>query len=218
MRLSIQIIHTDGGVQAQKPVRRRRKGRNKLLFLTVLCAALGLAGFGVYSAYTATTTNTGNSFASGTVSITDNDSSTAMLSLANAKPGDADSSCVRVTYTGSLAANVHLYGASSGGLAPYLTLTITRGTDPSPSFDSCAGFTADATNYIGQGAGVIYQGALNAFGTDWATGVVDPITGTPESWTLNEFHSYRYTITLNDNNAAQNQTGTASFTWEARNS
>ncbi len=195
MRLSIQIIHTDGGGQAQRPVRRRR-GRSKLLFLSVLCAALGLAGFGVYSAYTATTTNTGNSFASGTVSITDNDSSTAMLSLANAKPGDSDSSCVRVTYTGSLAANVHLYGASSGGLAPYLTLTITRGTDPSPSFDSCTGFTPDATNYIGAGAGIVYQGALSAFGTNWATGVVDPVTGSPESWTLNEFHSYRYTITL----------------------
>ncbi len=217
MRLSIQIIHTDGGVQAKRPVRRRR-GRSKLLFLTVLFAALGLAGFGVYSAYTATTTNTGNSFASGSVSITDNDSSTAMLSLANAKPGDSDSSCVRVTYTGSLAANVHLYGASSGGLAPYLTLTITRGTDPSPSFDSCAGFTPDATNYIGAGAGVVYTGALSAFGTDWATGVVDPVTGSPESWTLNEFHSYRYTITLADNNAAQSQSGTASFTWEARNS
>jgi hypothetical protein len=218
MRLSIQIIHSDGGgVYAPRPRRRKRRGKLLLATALVLCTALGLAGFGVYSAYTATTTNTGNAFASGTVAIQDNDSSTAMLALANAKPGDSDSSCVRVTYTGTLAANVHLYGASSGALAPYLTLTITRGTDPSPTFDACGGFTADATNYIGAGAGIVYQGSLTALGTNWATGIVDPPTGGPESWTTGEFHSYRYTITLDDNNAAQNQTGSASFTWEARN-
>jgi hypothetical protein len=217
MRLSIEIIHADGSVRPPGPRRRKRRGKLLLATTVILCTALGLAGFGVYSAYTATTSNTGDSFASGSVAIQDNDSSTAMLALANAKPGDSDSSCVRVTYTGSLSANVRLYGASSGALAPYLTLTITRGTDPAPSFDSCAGFTADATNYIGAGAGIVYQGGLAALGTNWATGVVDPTSGSPETWTNAEFHSYRYTISLDDNNAAQNQTGTASFTWEARN-
>ncbi len=218
MRLSIQIIHANGSVRPPRPRRRNGIGRGKLLAATVLCAALGLAGFGVYSAFTATSGNTGNSFEAGSVAIQDNDSGTAMLSLANAKPGDADSSCVRVTYTGTLAANVRLYGASSGALAPYLTLTITRGTDSSPSFDSCTNFTADATNYIGAGAGVVFTGTLPTLGTNWATGIVDPTSGSPESWTTGEFHSYRYTITLADNNAAQGLTGSTSFTWEARNS
>ena len=43
---------------------------------------------------------------------------------------------------------------------------MTRGTDSSPSFASCANFTADSTNYIGSGAGVIYSGNLSAFWID----------------------------------------------------
>jgi hypothetical protein len=141
-----------------------------------------------------------------------------MLALANAKPTDADTSCINVTYTGSLASSVRLYSTQTGTLGGYLTLTITRGTDSSPSFDSCTNFTADATNYIGQGAGVIYSGNLSGFPTTYAGGLVDPLAGSPESWTTNEAHSYKFTVTLQDVNAAQGLSGTAGFTWEARNS
>jgi len=176
-----------------------------------------VAGVGSYAVFTATTGNTGNSFASGTVAIEDNDSNSAMLSLANAKPGDADTSCIRIEYTGSLDSTVRLYGSVSGGLADYLTLTVTRGTDSSPSFDSCANFTADATNYIGAGNGVVYSGPLSAFPASYAAGIVDPTSGTPETWSENEAHSYRFVVTLEDDNAAQGLTGDASFIWEARN-
>ncbi len=94
---------------------------------------------------------------------------------------------------------------------------MTRGTDSNPSFDSCTNFTADGTNYIGQGNGVIYSGALSAFPANWASGVVDPTPGSPESWTNPETHSYRFAVTLQDVEAAQGLNGTASFTWEARN-
>lgn len=176
-----------------------------------------VAGVGSYAVFTATTGNTGNSFASGTVAIEDNDSNTAMLALANAKPGDADTSCIRIEYTGSLDSTVRLYGSVSGGLTDYLTLTVARGTDSSPSFDSCSNFTADAANYIGAGNGVVYSGPLSAFPVSYAAGIVDPTSGTPETWSQNEAHSYRFVVTLVDDNAAQGLTGNASFTWEARN-
>jgi len=81
----------------------------------------------------------------------------AVLSLANAKPGAVSTGCLNVSYTGTLPANVKLYGTGGGtGLNQYLNLVVTRGTfTGTPPAGSCTGFTADSTNYITQGAGVM---------------------------------------------------------------
>ena len=191
--------------------------RRLLLSALVLAGLVAVSGAATYSAFSSQTSNTGNSFAAGTVLITDNDLGTAMLALSNAKPGDNDTSCILLTYSGTLDSTVRLYGTVAGGLAPYLTLTVTRGTDSAPSFDSCASFSADPTDYIGAGAGVIYQAALSAFPATYATGLVDPTSGSPESWTASEVHSYRFVVTLVNDNNAQGQNATAAFTWEAQN-
>ncbi len=172
---------------------------------------------GTFAAFTAVAGNGGNAISSGTVAIADNDGGSAMLSLSSVFPGASDTSCVRVTTSGSLASSVRLYTTLSGSLAPYLTLTVTRGTDASPSFDSCAGFTPDATNYVGAGLGVVYSGTLSAFPSTSAAGLVDPTAASPESWTSGESHSYSFRLTLQNVAAAQGLSGTATFTWEARN-
>ncbi len=215
MGIRIEITRNGRRVGAASP--RAQRSRKALLTLLVVGILGTVTGVGSYSAFTATTGNAGNSFASGTVSIEDNDSGAAMLSLANAKPTDADTSCIKVKYTGTLASSVRLYGSVTGTMPSYMTLTVTRGTQASPSFDSCTGFTADATNYLGAGNGVIYQGNLSAFPATYGAGIVDPIPGSPESWTTNEERIYRFTVTLQNDNAAQGLTGGASFTWEARN-
>ena len=214
--MPIRIEITRGGNPAAAS---RRSGRARKILLTLaVVGGVGVAaGVGSYSAFTATTTNAGNTFASGSVAINDNDGNGAMLALTNAKPGDSDTSCIRVQYTGSLASTVRLYASLSGTLPQYLTLTVTRGTDPTPLFDDCIGFVADATDYIGAGAGVVYSGDLSAFPTTYAAGLVDPTSGAPESWTNGEEHFYRFAVTLQDNDAAKSQNGTAAFTWEARN-
>jgi len=215
--IGIKVEITRGGRSAKPAGPRTRRARKLVLTLFVVGVVGAVTGVGSYSAFTATTGNTGNSFASGTVAIEDNDNGTAMLSLANAKPGDSDTSCIKVKYTGSLASSVRLYGSISGAMTSYMTLTVTRGTDSSPSYDSCSNFTADATNYLGLGNGVVYQGALSAFPADYAAGIVDPKPATPESWTTNEEHSFRFVVSLDNDNAAQGLTGSAAFTWEARN-
>jgi hypothetical protein len=191
----------------------------KLVYTLLLVALVGsVAGPVSYSAFTSTTASDSNVFSAGSVSISDNDGgSTSLLGLSNARPGDSDTGCIRVSYVGTLPAQVKLYGTIAGGLAQYLTLTVTRGTDSSPSFDSCANFTPDGMNYIGQGNGVVYSGALADFPATWAGGLVDPLAGSPESWTNPEAHSYRFVVTLQDVEAAQGLNATASFTWEARN-
>jgi hypothetical protein len=215
MRIRIELTRNDSSA---KRTRRPASRTRKLLITALVIGVFGTAlGAGTYAVFTATTSNTGNSFAAGTVAISDNDLSSAMLSLANAKPGDSDTACIRISYTGTLSSTVRMYGTVTGTLPSYLTLTVTRGTDSAPSFDSCANFTADATNYLGAGAGVIYQGSLASYPATYGAGIVDPIPGSPETWVTNEVHSYKYTISLDDNNAAQGLSGSASFTWEARN-
>ena len=175
---------------------------------------------GTWSAFSATTDNAGNTFSAGTVTLADNDAGTAMLSLSNAKPGNTDTGCITVTYTGSLPSTVRLYGTTTGtGLDQYLDLKITRGSFSSPpAFDSCTGFTADATNYIGAGAGVIYNGTLQGYADNYTAGLVDPTAGTPESWTNPESHVYQIQVTLQNNDLAQGKNASQTFTWEARNS
>src|ERR671932_186985 len=102
------------------------KLKKTLLTLLVVAGVGGLAGFGAYSAFSSTTTNSGNQFAAGTVTISDNDSNNAAYSVSAAKPGDFGERCIKVTYSGSLTANVKMYrsGFTSGtGLDSYVDLS-----------------------------------------------------------------------------------------------
>jgi hypothetical protein len=193
--------------------------RRKVLASAVTLGLIGVvAGVSTFSAFTATTANAGNTFAAGSVAIGDNDSNGAMFSMSALKPGSNDEGCITVTYTGTLASTVRMYGTTTGtGLDPYINLVVTRGTIASPSFDSCAGFTADATNYTGAGAGIVYSGTLAAYADNYAAGLVDAPSAT-ETWNQNEVHTYRFAVSVADNDLAQGLNATQTFTWEARNS
>ncbi len=195
-----------------------RKARRPVVVL-IACVVAAATSVAAFAAYRATVSNEGNSFAAGTVALSDNDAGTALFTtLTSAVPGDSATSCIRVQYDGTLASNLRLYGSTSGALAPYLTLTVTRGTDPSPSFGTCGSFVADATNYIGSGNGVIYSGTVSAFPSTWAGGISDPMVGGgTEIWTQNEAHVYRFAVTVGSDTSGQGQSADASFTWEARN-
>jgi len=196
----------------------RRPTRKVLFSILIVAIVAAITGTGTYAAFSGTTSNPSNAFAAGTVALSDNDAGGSLLSLSNATPGNSSTGCIKITYSGSLNANVHLYGSATASLPSYLTLTVTRGTDSSPSFASCSNFTADATNYIGSGAGVIYSGNLSAFPSTYAGGLVDPTSGSPATWSTSDAHSYKFVVTVQNNAAAQGLSSTASFTWEARNS
>jgi hypothetical protein len=201
------------------------RGARRVAFLMLSLGMLGaLVGARTHAALSSTTGNPSDDFAAGTVYISDNDAGSTLLSLSSAMPGQSSTGCIKATYGGSLSAGVHLYASVAGALAPYLTLTITRGTDSAPSFSSCTNFTADTTNYGGNGAGVIYSGALNAFPSTYAGGVVDPANcGSPpcsaQTWVQNDTRSYKLVITLPTGAGAggQGNSATATFTWEAQN-
>jgi hypothetical protein len=188
------------------------------VLLTALCVgALGsLAAMGVFGAFSSTTTNAGNTITAGTVALADNDAGAAMYSITNAKPGESVSKCIKVTYTGSLDADVRIYTTSTiGALGQYVDLTITPGTQTTSTFPSCTGFTPDS-------GGALYTGTLANFATtkgSYANGVVDyPGAGT--KWAASESVVYQVTASLQSSapEAAQGATtGAHTFTWEARN-
>jgi len=189
------------------------------VLLTALCVgALGsLAAMGVFGAFSATTSNAGNTITAGTVAIADNDAGAAMYSIPNAKPGESVSKCIKVTYTGSVDADVRIYTTSTiGSLGQYVDLTITPGTQATPTFPSCTGFTPDA-------GGALYTGTLQNFGTakgSYANGVVDNPGTVATKWVANDSVVYQVTATLQSSapDVAQGlTTGAHTFTWEARN-
>ena len=208
----------DTSVDAAAP----RSMRLKRWLVVVVAAALaGVAG--TMASYSATTSSPSNAVGAGGVTLADNDNGVAMLGLNAAKPGDSDTSCIRVSSSGSIPTGVRLYGTVSGALASNLTLTVTRGTDPTdppPSYDGCATFNPDSRDYIGQGAGVVYKGALSSFPASFTSSSVvrdpDNATGAEEMWSNGEVHYYRFVVTV-DAGAPQGSSGTsAAFTWEAR--
>lgn len=163
------------------------------------------------AALSATTQNTGSQWTAGDVAISDDDSTSAMFAVSNMKPGEPATKCIEVTYTGSLDAAVKLYGATTAGdgLETYLDLTVERGTPG--NFSGCGAFSSTETVYTGTLAGFLtshtaFGGANPGAGT-WA-----PTGGAPD-----DDMTYKFTVTLQDNNAAQSLTTTTTFTWEAQN-
>ena len=174
-----------------------------------------LASIGVFAAFSASTSNAGNSIAAGTVVIADNDAGAAFYNVTNQKPGDTQQKCIKVTYTGSLDADVKIYTPDTiGAIGPYVNLTIEAGTQASPTFPSCTGFTPDA-------GGPLFSGTLAGFAAannSYANGILDRPGTVATKWVNNDSVVYRITATLADNDLAQGtSSGTHSFKWEARN-
>jgi hypothetical protein len=188
----------------------------KILLSALVLALFGsVAGFGVFSAFSVTTVNSGNAFAAGTVTIGDNDAGSALYNVSNRKPGDSVTSCIRVTYSGTLASDVKLYTADPiGAIGPYVNLTIDAGSQPAAVFPSCAGFTPDA-------GGPIFNGTLAGFSAahnSYVNGLLDYPGTVATSWSPSDVVVYRFTVSLQDNNAAAGlASGSHAFTWEARN-
>ncbi|MFB3737836.1 MAG: hypothetical protein ACE14W_02580 [Candidatus Velamenicoccus archaeovorus] len=176
----------------------------RLLVSAIVLGLVGtLTGVGTYAAFFSTASTDGDVYRAGTVYVSDDDAGSLVLDVSGIRPTDpAVSGCIVVSYGGSLPASAVLYGTSSGALAAFLDVTVTEGTGG--TFGSCAGFVPSAT---------LYSGTLAAFPTTWAGGLADA-DGT---WTTGESHAYRFEISLQDDPAAQGQSGSASFTWEARN-
>ena len=187
--------------------------RKTLLTLLLVGVVGATAGLGTFSAFSSTTDNNGNTFAAGSVTIADNDAGSALYTVSNAKPGGSTASCILLTYSGTLDADVKLYTSSSvNAFASNVDLTVEKGTG-SGAFPSCTGFSAQST---------IYSGTLANFAStknSYANGIL-AFPGAQTKWGAGDTLVYRFTVTLNaatPNSAQGGTSGSHNFTWEARN-
>ncbi len=175
-----------------------------LLFVTFLVVSTSRAAF------TATTDNTTNNVASGDVVLNDDDAGVALFTSPVMAPTESVVECIEVTYDGTIlpASPIRLYnsGALGGtGLEQYLDVTIEVGTGG--LFGNCGAFVPSST--------ITPVGTLQAFSTTntaWATGL--NTTWTPVA--QGETQTFRFTLTLQDNNLAQGLDVDFGFAWEAQ--
>ena len=183
------------------------------VLLTVATVAVGgaLASFGVYAAFSGTTTNPNNSFAAGTVTLTDNDGNVALYTSAtSAEPGVNYDRCIRVTYAGTVDAAVKLYTSAISADGSKVNVQVDK---------SATGSQADCSDF-GAATNVYAETTLSAFGTShssFSNGLaVNP--GSATKWVTNDAVTYRFRLSIPDvpgNEALSVSPFT--LTWEAQN-
>lgn len=183
------------------------------------------------AAFTATTDNTGNSWATGSVVLTDSDNGSKLFDTTRdglLTPALVRSKCIRVDYTGSLPANIKLYvstpSSSPTGLDQYLVMSVERGADVAATTtmapDCSTGFTprtplgfmynsGTASSSVDQS---LTMAALKLNAGDYAHGL-----DAGDAIASNTSLTYKITFYVMDLDAAQSKQSVADFTWEARN-
>lgn len=188
--------------------------KSLLRSLLVIGAAGAIAAFGTFSAFSSSTENPGNEIDAGTVALSDNDSASALYDVDAAHPGTTVDRCITVAYTGDLDADVKLYLPDAvGPLGDFVNVTVTAGTDPTPTFGDCSGFVAAAGPPLFAGT----LSALRTAHTGWGNGLATAPEGDTE-WNGSDEVTYRVQLTMQDDNDAQGLgTGAHRIMWEARN-
>ena len=189
--------------------------RRRILTSILVVGVLGsVAALGIFGLFSATTQNSGNELTAGTVAISDNDGGAAMFNVRGARPNDSWTRCIKVTYTGSLPADVKLYTRDViGPLAEYLNLQIIQGQQANPVFPGCTGFTADAT-------GTLFDGPIGSpTPGNWDSGLPVVPSG-HTSWQTGDTLVFKMTMTLDPatpDTLQASSTGTLTSVWESRN-
>jgi hypothetical protein len=195
-----------------------RRKRKLLLSLLIVGALGSVASWGMYSAFTATTTNSGNTITAGSVKISQHSGAVAFYARSSdVGPGASNAivRCVRVKYEGSLPASVKLYVTPAPSNATAFHLKVERGSGLTTLDNtmSCAGFTSSSTPF---------EDTLDQLGTsfDDADAVDGKASGA--AWSANHEVDYRFTISVVDDSTPNAHTTTQSsgshaFVWEARN-
>ena len=185
-------------------------GMASLLLMSALIVTTSRAAF------TAQTDNTSNSFSTGSVVLVDDDTGSSLFSVTAMGPGDSVTSCINVTYNGTLdpgPVNLYVpsYTESVASFADFINVTVDEGTL------ATGGAATDCTGFVSDDGGTAeYSGDLTSFPATYALGVGD---WDPDGSGPGQVKSYQVTLELDSSagNSEQNQSITAlNFTWEVQ--
>jgi hypothetical protein len=181
--------------------------------VAVLLAGL-LVWQGSNAAFSSSTHNDGNNWATGSVSLS-NDANAAMFSVKGLVPMQTGSKCIVVTANSSVPGLVHLYAGqlAANGLEPYVKLTIQQGTGG--TFNDCYGFNS----VLQENSQTL--ATLAADHTSYSTGLVPWITA---GVTSGESRTYKFDwvfdttglsqVQIND---LQGRSASINIHWELQN-
>jgi hypothetical protein len=112
-----------------------------------ILAASALVWQSSYAAFSGTTRNSGNDWATGAVNLTDDDAGSARFQVASMTPGQTDTKCIKVTANTSVNGTIRGYAVnpvvSAQGLENYVKVKVTSGDGG--GFGTCTGYTAART-------------------------------------------------------------------------
>lgn len=128
----------------KQPTRRARRIGTAIATPVAIVAAAAMVWQSSYSAFSGTTRNSGNSWSTGSVALSDDDAGTARFQASNLVPDQTETKCITVTANASVPGTVKAYMlnpvVSAAKLEDRIKMTVEAGTGG--GFSSCTGFTA----------------------------------------------------------------------------
>lgn len=214
------------------PDRRRRARAVGMMMGLIACG--GVVWQSSHAVFTGNTSNGTNTLGAGTVTITDNDSGSAMFNLPTIAPGDTGTVCMGVQYTGSLtptairlytsgaqeANNGGAYGAWANDATSEMDDNVTMQIEVSGNdlnadpANACAPVGVGSfTNVAAVAPGTVLQTLLNTH-TTYANGL-------PSQWgtiVANKWRVFKFTYTLPSSapTSAQGDGVKFNIVWEAQ--
>jgi len=206
----------------------RRSTRRRALRVAAPVAGLLAAGLlvwqGSYAAFSATTDNGSQTWATGSLTLTNDGgtgtyaaSTTAIFNETNLKiPSSTVTKCLTVK-AGGAGGTLQFYrgavsGTNSAGLAPQISLTIKR----SPVAATDPGVTQNCTGFNAGTAVAVASTTLSALPTTYATGLGS--VAVPSGATQFVVYQFAYQLTSTGSNAGDNglqsSSAQAPFNWE----
>ncbi len=194
-----------------KPSARSRRIATLAIGPVAILVAGILVWQGSNAAFTATTRNSGNNWATGSVVLSDDDQGAAAFRITGVVPGQTGSKCLVVTSQSNVSGEVRVYLDTLGaqGLENNITVSLTIGHGG--SFADCTGFVAETT------LPALSLATIGAGIHNYATGVLPwDTSGTP-----GETKSYKATWTFDTTgltqtqiDALQGKSASADVVWE----
>ena len=172
-----------------------------------------------YSAFNATTSNSGNTWISGTLKLTtDAGDDTALFNASNISPGDAGSKCITVSSTATTASRLKFYatGFNRGTkkLGDRINLTVTGGSFPGavPINGACSGFNSDPGPALTTASLTTFAAASK----DYSSGADSFLLPAGKSRSYKIDWTFVSAGTSIDDNPYQGDSAAVGFTWEAQ--
>ncbi len=197
--------------------RRRRRALRAATPLAALLIATLLIWQGSNAAFSATTDNTNDAWATGSLALTNNGGGTtysgttaALFTEANLKPGDTGAKCITVQSGGTLPGNLKLYrgtisGTNSAALAAVLDVTV-----DAIAVGASTNVQANCTGYTGGSSGAVFNGTLNAMPSTYAAASAPAVA----AGTQRVVYRIGWTVNSGAGNSVQSSSAQANLIWE----